>query len=75
MDYKLELSKIETKINNAKLEKARLEERKRNVEEERIKILDKLKKENVTEETLQEIINNLEITLQEEIDKIGKLLK
>lgn len=75
MNYAEELSKIEQKINNAKLKKATLQERKRNLEKEQTKILEELKKEKITKDKLEDVIMDLEVEIQEEIDKCLQILK
>ena len=75
MNYSEELNKIETKVNNAKIQKAKLEERQRSLNEERTKILEELKTAGITEEQLADKINSLEIELQTEIEKCQEILK
>ncbi len=74
-NYKEELDKIEQEVNNAKIEKAKLEERKRNLEEEYTKIVEELKKEGITIEDLENNINELEIGIQEGIAKCQQILE
>ncbi len=74
-NYKDKLDKIEQEVNNAKIEKAKLEERKRNLEEEYTKIVEELKKEGITIEDLENNINELEIGIQEGIAKCQQILK
>lgn len=75
MNYSEELSKIEQTVNNAKLEKATLEERKRKLEEEQTITLEELKKEEITEDKLEDVINDLGIEIQEGIEKCQQILK
>lgn len=75
MSYSEELSKIEQKVNGAKLEKATLEERKRNLEQEQTKILEELKKEEIGENKLEDVIMDLEVEIQEGIDKCKDIIK
>ena len=75
MNYSEELTKIEQKVNDSKLQKATLEERKRNLEEEQIKITEELKKEEIKEEWLEDAIMDLEVEIQEGIDKAKGILK
>lgn len=74
MDYQKELSNIESKIETQKLEAAKLEERKRQLTEEKDKILAELKEQNIKPEELEEIIEELEVSIQQEIDKCKKIL-
>jgi len=75
MDYTKELSGIEQIVNNAKLEKATLEERKRKSEEEETIILEKIKKEEITEDKLKNSIMDLEIEIEKIINKAKEILK
>jgi len=75
MNYKEELEKIEKTVSDNKLEQVRLQERKKRLEEEKNKILEELKKEEITEEELNDKIMNLEIEIQESIDTIKEVLK
>ena len=75
MDYKTELDTIEHKVNSNKLEQARLGERKKKLEEEKGEILNQLKEEGITEEELQDKISELEIEIQESIEKCQEVLK
>lgn len=75
MDYQNELQKIEQTVNDTKLKKATLEERKRKLEEEQTKILEELKKEEITEDKLEENIENLEMSIQKDIEKCQEVLK
>ncbi len=74
MDYKNELDKIEKQVNDKKLEQARLEERKKQLEEERTTIQEALKAENITEDKLEDMINDLEIEISEQIEQCKKIL-
>jgi hypothetical protein len=74
MDYKKELELIEKDVNNKKLEQARLEERKKQLEEERVKILTTLKEENIEEDKLEDMITNLEIEITEQIEQCKTIL-
>ena len=74
MDYQKELTNIEAKIETQKLEQAKLEERKRQLTEEKNKILEELKEQNIKPEELEEIIEELEISIQQEIEKCQKIL-
>ena len=73
-DYKKELEQIEKEVNNKKLEQARLEERKKQLEEERTRLIEALKAENLSEDSLEDTINNLEIEITEQIEKCKKTL-
>lgn len=74
MNYAEELVKIEQKNNDEKIKKATLEERKRKGEEEETIILEKLKKEEITENKLEDVINDLSINIEEEIITCQEIL-
>ena len=74
MDYQKELINIESKIETQKLEQAKLEERKRQLTEEKNKILLELKERNIKPEELEEIIEELEISIQQGIEKCKQIL-
>ena len=74
-NYQEELTKIEKNVENAKLEKATLEERKRKLEEEQTKILEELKTEKIEENNLESNIEELEFNIQKEIEKCQQILK
>ena len=75
MNYAEQLSKIEKNVEDSKLEKATLEERQRKLQEEHTKILEELKKEEIAEGKLEETIEEIEVSIQEEIKKCQKILK
>ncbi len=75
MDYKQELIQLERNINNKKLEQARLEERKKQLEEERNTIIKQLTEENINEEQLENTITELEIEIEEQINQCKQILK
>ena len=75
MNYKDELDKIQDQINTYKEEKIRLEEQEKQLELQRAEILKQLEEEGITEDTLQDTINELEIELQEGISKCQNILK
>ena len=74
-NYKDELTRIEKTVEEAKLSKARLEERRKKLDEDRTKILEDLKKEGVKEEELQDKVAELEISIEEEITKAKEIIE
>lgn len=75
MNYQTELIEIEKKVNNVKLENVRLEERKRSLEEDQTKILKELKEEGIEKNKLKDVIMDLEISIEEELNKCKQILK
>lgn len=75
MDYRKELEIIEERYNNKKLEKAKLEERKRKLEEDKKKVLQELEEEGFLEEELEKDIKKLEKKLIEGITECQKILE
>jgi len=75
MDYKNELSKIEKTIENNKLEKARLEERKKKLDEDKELLFSQLKDEGITYEQLESKIKELEEQIKEGIEKCQQIIQ
>ena len=69
MDYLAELQKIEKQSNDAKIQKAKMEQKLTTLEEEQKKLQAELVVWGVTEETLEEELQSLgediEITIQD----------
>jgi len=74
MNYKDELSKIEQTIENNKLEKARLEERKKKLDEDKELLLSQLKDEGITFEQLETKIVELETIIKKGIEQCKKIM-
>jgi len=74
MDYKKELEDIEKQVETQKLEKVKLEERKRQLTEDKAKILKELEELGIAEEKLEETVEELEIKLQKGIVECRKTL-
>jgi len=66
---------LETKNNNAKLEKAKLEERDKGLKEEKEKFLTSLKDLSIKEDELISTRDKLETELNDQLDKIEEELK
>jgi hypothetical protein len=76
MDYKNELEKIESQIETQKLEKVKLLERKRQLEEEKVNIVQELKELGIREDSdLETIIQELEAEIELGIEKCQNILK
>ncbi|KKM06029.1 hypothetical protein LCGC14_1748120 [marine sediment metagenome] len=74
-DFKVELESIEKVIDTNKLEKARLEERLKKLGEDKQEILTKLKEENIKEDELESVVIDMEMEIQEQLDKAKEELK
>jgi len=78
MNYKEELDKIDSEIKDRTLEKTRLETKLENLKLDRDKIIVELKEAGIEEteiDKLNDIIAELEIHIEEEINKIKKSLE
>jgi len=74
IDYQNELKQITETVETQKLEKAKLEERKRKLTEDKTKILKELEELGIKEEVLEETVEELEIELQKGIEKCKQVL-
>jgi septal ring factor EnvC (AmiA/AmiB activator) len=74
MDYHKELEKLETKINDQKIEKAKLEERQTQLKKQKEQLLNQLKELNIPINNLDVEINKLENEIRKEIEKCTGLL-
>ena len=75
MNYSEELLKIEKRVEEAKINIAKLEERLANLEKEEVKITKELKEQDIDPNTLTEEIEKLEKEIQEGIEQCQKKLK
>jgi len=75
MDYKEKILKLEKINSNNKLEKAKLEERLKTLEEEQTKLEKELNEEGFLVEELAEDIKKLEEKLDEGIEQCKKILE
>jgi len=75
MDYKEELQNIEKKVNESKIERAKLEERLAQLTKEETETLQELEKEGVKVEDLESTLNQLEFEIQEGLDRCKKILE
>lgn len=73
-DYIQQITQLQEKVDNSKLEQARLQERQRTLQEEHKKILQELKVYEIEEQNLDKEINQLQIFIEEEIKKCINLL-
>lgn len=74
MDYKKEIEKIEKLNEEKKVEKTRLEERKRQLLDEKAKLLKQLAEYNIKESELTDVIEELEIELEQGIKECQNCL-
>jgi len=74
MNYSEELIKIEKQVEEAKINKAKLEERLTNLEKEQVKVEKEIKENDSTPENLIEEIEKLEKEIQEGIAQCQKQL-
>ncbi len=75
MDFLERLQNIEKKINENKIQKAKLEQKKEQLKEEYEKLLAELKTYDVTEEDLGQTITNLEVEINESLLECESELK
>jgi hypothetical protein len=75
MDFLAELQKIEKQSNEAKINKAKLEQKLTTLQEEQKKLLEELKTQGVTEETLASTIESLGIDIENSIEEAQEMLK
>ena len=75
MDYLQRLQTLEKTINENKLQKARLEEKKSNLEAEYQKLLSELEAQGIKEADLAQTITNLETEIEEDISTAEESLK
>jgi chromosome segregation ATPase len=75
MDYIKKITELEKKVQDNKVEVAKLEERKKNLSEEREKLLSELSKTEVKEADLEITIIDMEQELMKEIERLENELK
>ena len=75
MEYLERLQKLEKTIQENKLQKARLEEKKSNLEAEYQKLLSELETQGIKEADLAQTITNLETEIEEDISTAEESLK
>ena len=73
-DYKRQLEQIESDVQNKKLEKAKLEERIRQLEEQKEQILGELEGLGITEVELDGFLEKEEKKIKEGIDRCKMIL-
>jgi hypothetical protein len=73
-DYLTELQKIEKASQEAKITKAKLEQKLEQLQEEKKKILADLQAQGVTEETLAQTIETLQADIENNIDACNAAL-
>ena len=75
MDFLSRLQAVEKKIKENQLLKAKLEEKRDNLETEYKRLLNELEALNIKEEDLAQTITNLETEIEEEILTVEEALK
>jgi len=75
MNYKEELNRIEKIIEENKLEKARLEERKKKLDEDKELLFGQLKDEGISYEQLETKILELETEIAKGISECQKIIQ
>lgn len=70
MDYIKKITELEKKVQDNKLELAKLEERKKTLSEDREKLLSELSKTEVKEADLETTIIDMEQELMKEIERL-----
>lgn len=74
-NFKGKLEAIETEIESKKIQKAKLEQKKEQLEKDKNEIIAELAGENLTPEKLAEEINKLELEIKSGIDKCNSILE
>lgn len=74
MDYIKSINDLQKKVENNKIESAKLSEREENLKEERKKLIDELKVYEISESGLESEIKRLEDEVSTELKKCEKLL-
>jgi len=74
-DYINQITQLEKKIADSKIEKAKLEEREKSLKEEKTKILAELKVYEVSEKELGFEIVKIEEEIKEQLTKCEEMLK
>lgn len=75
MNYVQQINDLQKKIENTKLEQAKLQEREKTLKEEKEKILEELKVYDITETDLEGEIANIEDEINSELSKCEEILK
>lgn len=73
-DYKKQFEDIQNSINDKKMLKAKLEERRDNLSQEYEQICDDLEELGLTKDELDDTISKLEEEIKEELEKCNKTL-
>jgi chromosome segregation ATPase len=75
MDYQEQLEQIQSEIETKKNDKIRLEEKKKQLEEQKSDIIEELASEDLTPDKLQNEINNLTKEIEEGIENCNSILE
>lgn len=74
-DYIQTINDLQKKVDESKLEQARLQERKKGLEEEKIKFITELKVYEIEESKLDAEIKKLDESIQQELNNCLELMK
>jgi predicted nucleic acid-binding Zn-ribbon protein len=74
-NYIDQINNLQKKVDESKLEQARLQERKKGLEDEKIKLVTELKVYEIEESKFDEEIKKLEESIQQELVKCQELMK
>ncbi len=74
-EYRKQLEELETEVQNRKLEKAKIDERVKTLDEERIKLLEELKEFGInSKEELEKYVTETEELLNKRLTETRKIL-
>jgi predicted nucleic acid-binding Zn-ribbon protein len=74
-NYIEQITELQKKVDESKLEQARLQERRKSLEEEKLKIVTELGVYEIKEQNLDEEIKKLDESIQQELSKCLELMK
>jgi len=74
-DYIQQITELQKKVDESKLEQARLQERKKSLDEEKQKIVTELKVYEIEESKLDAEIKKLDESIQQELNNCLELMK
>jgi septal ring factor EnvC (AmiA/AmiB activator) len=74
-NYIEQITELQKKVDESKLEQARLQERRKSLEEEKTKIVTELKVYEIEESKLDTEIKKLDESIQQELNKCQELMK
>jgi len=74
-NYIEKINNLQKKVEESKLEQARLQERKKGLEDEKTKLITELGVYEIEEKDLDAEINKLEVSIQQELNKCQEIMK